>query len=135
MIPPTGSSEDLGPSVSEHASPNQAEDILMDTQSVGNNFKETIQLFREVDQELDAALRLSPSVFDDAPQLGIRSAGPPAVTEDPSDVVEERYMPRTPTPVELEVGDGPLPLEPANSTDKQSTDTQISSHAPHPGYP
>ena len=88
-----------------------------------------------MDQELDAALRLSPSVFDDAPQLGIRSAGLLADTENPSDVVEERYMPRTSTPVELEVGEGPLPLEPADSMDEQSTDTQISSHAPHPGYP
>ena len=136
MIPPTGSLEDVGPSVSERASPDQAEDILMDTQSVGNNFEETIQLFREVDQELDAALRLSPSVFDDAPQLRIRSAGPPRITEENLTVVaEECYTPRTPTPVELEVGDGPLPLEPADSTDKQSTDTQINSHAPHPGYP
>ena len=84
MIPPTGGSEDIGPSVSEHASPDQAEDILMETQSVGNNFEETIQLFREVDQELDAALRLSPSIFDDAPQLGIRSAGPLEVMENSS---------------------------------------------------
>ena len=135
MIPPTGSSEDVGPSVSERVSPDQAEDVLMDTQPVGNNFEETIQLFREVDQELDAVLHLSPSVFNDAPQLGVRSAGPPEDTENPSNVVEERYMPRTPTPVELEVGEGPLPLEPADSTDEQSTDTQISSHALHPGYP
>ena len=45
MIPPTGGSEDVGPSVTERASPDQAEDILMDTQSVGNNFEEAIQLF------------------------------------------------------------------------------------------
>ena len=107
----------------------------MDTQPVGNNFEETVQLFREVDQELDAVLRLSPSVFDDAPQLGIRSAGPPKSMENPLDVVEGCYMPCTPTPVELEVGKGPLPLEPADSTDEQSTDTQISSHAPHPVTP
>ena len=135
MIPPTGNLEDVGPSVSERTSPDQAEDILMDTQPVGNNFEETIQLFQEVDQELDATLCLSPSVFNDAPQLGIRSAGLPENTESPSNVVEECYTLRTPTPVEVEVGGGPLPLEPADSTDEQSTDTQISSHAPHPGYP
>ena len=136
MIPPVEGSEDIGPSVSEHASPNRTEDILMETQSVGNNFEETIQLFQEVDQELDAALHLSPSVFNNAPQLGIRSAGPPKVTEENlAVVVEECYTPRTSTPVELKVGEGSLPLEPANSTDEQSTDTQISSHALHPGYP
>ena len=57
MIPPTEGLEDIGPSVSGCASPNQAEDILMEMQSVRNNFEETIQLFQEVDQELDATLR------------------------------------------------------------------------------
>ena len=48
---------------------------------------------------------------------------------------EEHYTLRTSTPVELEAEKGPLPLECADSTDEQSTDTQISSHVPHPGYP
>ena len=135
MIPPTGSLKDIRPSVSKCASPNPAKDILMETQSVGNNFKETIQLFWEVDQELDTALRLSPSVFSDAPQLRIQSAGLPEVVEGNLSVMaEERCTPCTSTPVELEVEEGPLPLEPADSTDEQSTDTQISSHAPHSGY-
>src|SRR6266567_5394530 len=43
-------------------------------------------------------------------------------------------MLHSPIPYKYEVGSGPLPLEDDNETDDQSTDTQISSNAPHPGY-
>ena len=110
--------------------------IQMEEQSIGNNFDKAMQLFQEVDWELDNALCLSPSIFNNAPQLGIRSAGLPTVLEeDPSMAAEERYTPCTLTHAELEAEKGPLPLEPTDSINEQSTDTQISSHALHPDYP
>ena len=102
-----------------------------------------------MDTELDSVLALSPSIFDPTAQLAVRSSGPPSthssrsdpkqgVTHDELELYNQgpnRYTPRTPTPVEFDAGEGPLPLEDNSITDHQSTDTQLSSHPPHPRYP
>jgi len=94
------------------------------------DFAQALQSFQAVENEIDTTLRLSPSIFDISTQVGSRSAGPPS-EEEP--FTPER--PEPPAPVEWVVGEGPLPLEDSESTDAQSSDTQISSHEPHPGYP
>ena len=107
------------------------------------------QLFRDVDAELDSVLALPPSIFDPTAQLAVWSSGPSSAHSSHSDPERgithkelelynqgpDCYTPRTPTPVEFDAGEGPLPLKDDSGTDHQSTDTQLSSHPPHPGYP
>ena len=112
-------------------------------------FNKAAQLFLDMDAELDSVLALSPSIFDPTTQLAIQSSGPPSdhsshsdpergVTHEELELYNQgpdRYTPRTPTPVEFDAGEGPLPLEDDSSMDHQSTDTQLSSRPPHPEYP
>jgi transposase InsO family protein len=155
---------DLGPSVSERGETAPSLPMVTvtndDVPMTEANLAEFNELFRDLDEEIRRMQDISPSIFrpcspsepyDISRQLAIRSAGPlpprvspeaePPLTVDPSsmtiDVVQtpsERYTPRTPTPEVMEAGPGPLPLE-DNDTIAQSTDTQLTSNPPHPGYP
>jgi hypothetical protein len=89
--------------------------------------------FRAMEEEMARVSSLSPSLFDVSRQLGVRSAGPLP----PASVAESsEYMPRTPSPLERVPEEGEtLPLEDNSETEEDSTDTQLSSHAEHPGYP
>ena len=47
----------------------------------------------------------------------------------------DEFSPQPPMPEDQLAGPDPLPLEDDTSTEEKSTDTQLSSSAPHPGYP
>jgi len=102
--------------------------LVVAKEGANENLKQALQSFRAIDDKIDTTLWLSPSIFDISTQVGVRNAGPPGEEEEP-------FTPEPPALIEWVAGEGPLPLEDDGSTNSQSSDTQISSYEPHPGYP
>ena len=113
------------------------EDVIMDKEGP-QGFKEALQSFRAVDNELEAILLGNAEAqFDLSRQLGRRTAGPPA--SDAEVELEEIFMEQgvadTSATIEREAGAEPLPLEDDESLAMSSLSSQLSDTAAHHGYP
>ena len=113
------------------------EDVVMD-HAQPEGFKEALQSFRAVQDELDRVLADdSDGELDMSCQLGRRRAGPPTtrVEEALEEVFMEQGIAGPFTTVEYKAEPGPLPLEDDESAVMSSLDSQLSNLATHPGYP
>ena len=114
-----------------------SEDVVMG-EEVPQGFKEALQSFQAVDDELEAVLSGDPEAqFDLSRQLGRRAAGPPTHTAEVG--LEEVFLKQgvadiSPT-IEWEAGAEPLPLEDDTSSAMSSLSSRLSNAAPHLGYP
>ena len=107
-------------------------------EEVPQGFKEALQSFRAVDDELEAILSGDPEAqFDLSRQLEQWTGGPLAdnVEVELEEIFMEQGIADTSSTVKREVGTEPLPLEDDESSAMSSLSSQLSDTAPHPGYP
>ena len=113
------------------------EDIVMDEEGP-QGFKEALQSFQAMDDELEAILSGDTKTqFNLSQQLGQQTAGPPASSAEVElkEVFMEQGVADTSPTIKREVGTEPLPLEDDESSAMSSLSSQLSDAAAHPGYP
>ena len=107
-------------------------------EEVPQGFKEALQSFRAMDDELKAVLSGDPKAqFNLSWQLGKRIVGPPTSTVEVEleEVFLERGVADTSPTIKWEASTEPLPLEDDSSSAMLSLSSRLSDMAPHPGYP